>query len=55
MHAQVWAGNPAKKLRDLKPDERVHLKDLPAKYVSLAEQHEEIIKLLKAKQQEYTL
>uniref|UniRef100_A0A7S3QRY5 Gamma carbonic anhydrase n=1 Tax=Dunaliella tertiolecta TaxID=3047 RepID=A0A7S3QRY5_DUNTE len=52
---EVWAGNPAKKLRDIKPEERTHLKDLPAKYADMAGQHEEIIKLLKMKQQEYTL
>jgi len=51
----VWAGNPAKKMRDVKPEERTYLKDLPGKYVELADQHEEIVKLLKMKQQEYTL
>eukprot|EP00983_Pelagomonas_calceolata_P072782 1151869-Pelagomonas_calceolata.AAC.2 len=55
LSTQVWAGNPAKKLRDIKPEERTHLKDLPAKYADMAGQHEEIIKLLKMKQQEYTL
>jgi carbonic anhydrase/acetyltransferase-like protein (isoleucine patch superfamily) len=39
---EVWAGNPAKKLRDLKPQEREHLQQLPAKYTSMAAQHEQV-------------
>jgi carbonic anhydrase/acetyltransferase-like protein (isoleucine patch superfamily) len=51
----VWAGNPAKKMRDLKPEEQEHLKNLPGKYVDMASQHGEVMRLLKMKQQEYTL
>lgn len=39
---EVWAGNPAKKLRELKPHEREHLQQLPGKYTSMAAQHEEV-------------
>lgn len=51
---QVWAGNPAKKLRDLKPQERQYLQDLPTRYTGLAGQHKEIMHLLKLKQEEYS-
>jgi len=42
-------------MRDLKPEEQEHLKNLPGKYVDMASQHGEVMRLLKMKQQEYTL
>jgi carbonic anhydrase/acetyltransferase-like protein (isoleucine patch superfamily) len=42
---EVWAGNPARKLRDLKPQEREHLQQLPTKYTSMAAQHEQVSRL----------
>lgn len=50
---EVWAGSPAKKLRDVKPSEADYLKTLPARYTEMAGSHEEIMQLLKLKQQEY--
>lgn len=51
---EVWAGNPAKKLRDLKPEERDYLRNtLPARYTELASEHKEVMSLLKLKQEEY--
>lgn len=54
MHEQVWAGNPAKKLRELKPAERDYLRSLPGNYIALAGQHQEVMSLLRLKQEEYT-
>ena len=50
---EVWAGNPAKKLRDLKPGEAAYLANLPQRYVDLGAQHSEIMALLRVKQEEY--
>lgn len=50
---EIWAGNPAKKLRALKPQENEYLQNLPGKYVELAGEHQEIAKLLKLKQEEF--
>ncbi len=51
---QVWAGNPAKKLRDLKPSEREHLRSLPSRYTELGGKHGEVINLLRLKQEEFS-
>mmetsp|Transcript_9283 Transcript_9283/g.19842 ORF Transcript_9283/g.19842 Transcript_9283/m.19842 type:complete len:232 (-) Transcript_9283:381-1076(-) len=51
---EVWAGNPAKKLRDLKPAEKDYLRNLPQRYMELSGQHQEIMDLLKEKQEDYT-
>lgn len=50
---EVWAGNPAKKLRSLKPQEEEYLRVLPGRYVELASEHAEVARLLKLKQEEY--
>lgn len=50
---ELWAGNPAKKLRDVKPSEAEYLKTLPARYTSMASDHSEVMQLLKLKQEEY--
>lgn len=54
MRLQVWAGNPAKKLRDLKPSEREHLRSLPSRYTELGGKHGEVINLLRLKQEEFS-
>ena len=36
---QVWAGNPAKFIRDLKPEEKAFLVPSAQKYVELAAEH----------------
>lgn len=46
---EVWAGNPAKKLRDVKPKELEYLKSLPVRYTELAAQHNEVLTMLKVK------
>ncbi|GAX74770.1 hypothetical protein CEUSTIGMA_g2217.t1 [Chlamydomonas eustigma] len=51
---EVWAGNPAKKLRDLKTSERDYLRSLPERYRELSGQHKEIMELLELKQHEYS-
>ncbi|KAG2482359.1 hypothetical protein HYH03_018709 [Edaphochlamys debaryana] len=50
---EVWAGNPAKKLRDVKPGEEEYLRSLPGRYKELAGEHSQIMKVLKLKQKEY--
>ena len=37
---EVWGGNPARKLRGLKPEESEFLVPSAEKYVELAKQHE---------------
>jgi len=51
--SEVWAGSPAKKLRDLKPAEKDYLCSLPERYRELSGQHKEIMDLLELKQNEY--
>lgn len=51
---EVWAGTPAKKLRDLKPAEKDYLRSLPGKYKELASQHAEVVEVLELKQDEYS-
>lgn len=43
---QIWGGNPARKLRELKPEERQYLTRLPARYTELAAQHQEVLGLM---------
>lgn len=50
---EVWAGNPATKLRDMRPAEHDYLKSLPCRYVELATQHGQVMGMLKAKQAEF--
>jgi hypothetical protein len=50
---EVWAGNPAKKLRDVKPGEAEYLKTLPGRYVELSGEHKTVMKALALKQKEY--
>ena len=51
---EVWAGSPAKKLRDIKPAEKNYLRSLPARYRELSGQHQEIMELLALKQHDYS-
>uniref|UniRef100_A0A7S0RQY0 Gamma carbonic anhydrase n=1 Tax=Chlamydomonas leiostraca TaxID=1034604 RepID=A0A7S0RQY0_9CHLO len=51
---EVWAGNPAKKLRELKPAERDYLRSLPGSYTALGGQHQEVMDLLRMKQEEFS-
>lgn len=51
---ELWGGNPAKKLRDLKPEEKTYLKTLHLRYQELGHEHNEILKLMRAKMEEYT-
>jgi carbonic anhydrase/acetyltransferase-like protein (isoleucine patch superfamily) len=46
---EVWAGNPARKTRDLKPEEKQYLETLPAYYVELSKEHADIVSLMGAK------
>lgn len=46
---ELWAGNPAKKLRELKSEEKAYLEALPTRYQQLAGQHKEVLKLLHAR------
>lgn len=50
---EVWAGSPAKKLRDVRAGEAEYLKSLPGRYTELAGEHKGIMKVLKMKQAEY--
>lgn len=51
---EVWAGNPARKLRDLKPQEREYLKSLPQRYAEMAGRHQQVVDLLHMKQEEFS-
>ncbi len=46
---EIWGGNPARKMRDLKPNEKQYLESLPQKYVELAEQHQSVLDHLNSK------
>lgn len=50
---EVWCGNPATKMRDVRPNEIDYLKSLPVRYVELAGQHQAVMQLLRDKQAEY--
>jgi carbonic anhydrase/acetyltransferase-like protein (isoleucine patch superfamily) len=50
----VWAGNPAKKIRELRPAEREYLRTLPVRYKEMASQHAAVMDLLRIKQEEYS-
>ncbi|PNH08923.1 Gamma carbonic anhydrase 3, mitochondrial [Tetrabaena socialis] len=50
---EMWAGNPAKKLRNVKAGEAEYLKMLPGRYTELAGEHKGVMKVLKLKQAEY--
>jgi hypothetical protein len=43
---EVWAGNPAKKLRDVKPSERDYLRNLPNRYIDISKEHQEVLDLM---------
>ncbi len=47
---ELWGGNPARKLRDLKPEERTYIEKLPGRYRELAAQHQEVLALASARQ-----
>ncbi len=40
---QLWAGVPAKHIRDLKPEEAFELEDAPKRYIAYAQQHRQSI------------
>ena len=46
---EIWGGNPARKLRDLKPQEKLYLESLPQKYQELAGQHQVVLEHLRSK------
>lgn len=50
---ELWAGNPAKKLRDVKPGEVEYLTTLPGRYTELAGEHKGMVKVLKMQQANY--
>lgn len=52
---ELWAGSPAKKLRDLKPAEIEYIRNLPTRYTEMASEHSDVMSLLKFKQEEYSL
>ena len=43
---ELWAGNPAKRLRELKPEERYYLEELPARYKDLSGQHKAVLDMM---------
>lgn len=46
---ELWAGNPARRVRALKQEEKDHLEALPDRYKELAGQHKEIMQHLQLK------
>lgn len=44
---ELWGGNPARKLRDMKPEEARYVQALPDKYVDLAAQHASVARYLR--------
>lgn len=46
---ELWAGNPARRMRDLKPDELDYLRNLPKRYQELAAQHKDALAVVRAK------
>eukprot|EP00798_Chlamydomonas_sp_ICE-L_P025117 gene25117-10758_t len=50
---EVWAGNPARKLRDVKPAEREYLMTLPTHYVERSKEHAEVMELLHKRMGDY--
>eukprot|EP00775_Hariotina_reticulata_P007155 gene7155-7370_t len=51
---ELWAGNPARKLRDLKPEEQQYLSSLPERYKELAGQHKQVLQLMHLKMEQFT-
>lgn len=43
LRKQLWAGVPAKHIRDLKPEEAFELEDAPKRYMAYAQQHRQSI------------
>lgn len=43
---ELWGGNPATKLRDLKEAEKTYLQKLPGNYVDLARDHQEVLDMI---------
>uniref|UniRef100_A0A7S0VIV4 Uncharacterized protein n=1 Tax=Polytomella parva TaxID=51329 RepID=A0A7S0VIV4_9CHLO len=50
---EVWAGSPARKLRDLRPKEIQYLSTLPERYVESSAEHSAMMELLSLKQKEF--
>lgn len=46
---ELWGGNPARRLRALKPEEADYLADLPRRYQELAAEHKGALALARAK------
>ncbi|KAI8473967.1 MAG: trimeric LpxA-like protein [Monoraphidium minutum] len=46
---ELWGGNPARRLRALKPEEDEYLKNLPQRYQELAAEHRDALALARAK------
>jgi len=46
---ELWGGNPARRLRALKPEEADYLAALPQRYQELAGQHRDALALVRAK------
>ena len=46
---ELWGGNPARRLRALKPEEADYLADLPRRYQELAAEHKGALALEQAK------
>jgi carbonic anhydrase/acetyltransferase-like protein (isoleucine patch superfamily) len=44
---ELWGGNPARKLRAMKPEEVKYVDNLPSKYVDLAGQHKSVVSYMK--------
>jgi carbonic anhydrase/acetyltransferase-like protein (isoleucine patch superfamily) len=44
---ELWGGNPARKLRAMKPEEQRYVQQLPGKYVDLAAQHASVVSYMR--------
>lgn len=50
---EVWGGNPARKLRAVTPEEKVHLQTLHSRYEDLGAEHNEVLKMMRLKMAEF--
>lgn len=46
---ELWGGNPARRMRALKPEEAEYLEKLPQRYQELAKEHQGALALVRAK------
>eukprot|EP00877_Chromochloris_zofingiensis_P012295 jgi/Chrzof1/7319/Cz02g19080.t1 len=51
---ELWGGNPARRLRDLKPEEKRYLNHLPDRYAELAKKHRDMLQYVEKEINLYT-